>query len=192
MNHHHTSEASPTSSVAGRTRHVGRRAPRRRTWHCAVAVCCTVGAVASIAGCDVGDGELTASPSAAGAESTVGAASTDPAAVIAEYRVAYNDGDIERVMSLFSDDSVINGHPFAGRSEGLDAIRALQIDDLASADPSDAYRIDHVDVVGDTATWSHVFTNAAGERWCGEENRAVVRNAKIVIWDFAPDRYPCP
>jgi hypothetical protein len=120
-----------------------------------------------------------------------GAAAADPAQVIEDYRIAYNSGDIEGVMALFSDESVLRGHPFSVRSTGLVAIRRVQFRDLAIAAPADAYRIANVEVSGDTATWDHVFTNSEGTRWCGEGHSAVIADGKILNWDFAPDRHEC-
>lgn len=131
------------------------------------------------------------------AESVVGAATStldqpgssrgeiDPATLISEYRIAYNSADIERIMALFTDDSVVVGHPLQSRSEGLAAIRSLQRRDLARAAPVDAYVMSRIDVAGDTVTWDHRFTNAHGDRWCADGNRAVVSDGKILNWTFA-------
>jgi hypothetical protein len=43
----------------------------------------------------------------------------DPAGVIEDITAAYNAGDIDAVMALFSEESVVTGHLFEARSEGL-------------------------------------------------------------------------
>lgn len=115
----------------------------------------------------------------------------DPTQVIENYRIAYNSGDIERVMALFRDESVLTGHPLAATSVGLVAIRDVQIRDLAVAAPTDAYRMSNFDVSGDRVTWDHEFTNAEGVHWCAEGNSAVIADGNIEYWAFAADPHRC-
>lgn len=116
---------------------------------------------------------------------------SDPAAVIEGYRIAYNSGDIEAVMALFADDSVLSGHPLSTRSTGLAALRIVQLRDIAMAAPTDAYRTFNVEVSGNTVTWDHEFVNNQGIPWCGEGNTAVIAGGKILNWAFAPDPDEC-
>ncbi len=116
----------------------------------------------------------------------------DPAGVIQDYFAAYNAGDIERVMALFSEDSVVTGHPFANRSEGLAAIRAVQLNDMAAAATENAYTISNVNVTGDTVTWDHVWTNGSGEQFCTEGHNAVIEDDKILTWTWPVGDFDCP
>ena len=111
--------------------------------------------------------------------------------VIENYRIAYNSGDIDRVMALFSDESVVTDHPIVSRAAGLTAIRNVQLRDIDQAASVDAYTMFNVEVSGDTVTWDHVFTNDEGERWCAETNSAVIADGKILNWAFALDRHRC-
>ena len=70
----------------------------------------------------------------------------DPAAVIENYRIAYNSGDIDRVMALSSDESVVTDHPIVSRAAGLTAIRNVQLRDIDQAASVDAYTMFNVEV----------------------------------------------
>ncbi len=129
--------------------------------------------------------------SGCGDDNRADTADPDPAGVIEDYRIAYNGGDIDAVMALFSEESVVAGHPFAPESAGLVAIRDLQLEDMGVAAPADAYEFSDVEVAGDTVTWNHVWTADDGTDWCGEGNSAVTADSQILTWTFAPARQPC-
>ncbi len=95
-------------------------------------------------------------------------------------------------MALFSEESVVTGHPFEARSVGLAAIRAVQVEDRNSAATDNPYTISNVEVTGDTVTWDHVWTSDSGQDWCGEGHRVVIEDGKILSWDFAPNPHRCP
>jgi hypothetical protein len=115
----------------------------------------------------------------------------DPAEVVRDYRTAFNDRDLERLMSLFDVDSVVTDHPFATRSEGLAAIRSLQLRDIVASADADAYQMSNIEVAGDTVTWNHEYTNADGFHWCADGNSATVADGKILNWTFAPNPRRC-
>jgi hypothetical protein len=119
------------------------------------------------------------------------AVDSDPVEVIENYRIAYNDGDIDAVMALFSEESVVSGHPFAVEAAGLAAIRHMQLLDMGAAAETDAYKILNVEVSGDTVTWDHVWTTDDGTDWCAEGHNAVIANGQILTWTFAADGDPC-
>lgn len=116
---------------------------------------------------------------------------SDPAAVIEDYRIAYNGTDIESVMVFFSEDSVILDHPSNPKAASLLEIRGLQISDMGQAADADAYKFSNVEVSGDTVTWDHVWTNNAGTDYCAEGNNAVITNGQIETWTFGADPRPC-
>lgn len=115
----------------------------------------------------------------------------NPAQVVDNYRIAYNGGDIDEVMTLFSEKSEVSCHPVDSEAAGLAAIRALHNADLGSAADADAYKISNIEVSGDTVTWDHVWTNGAGEDWCAEGNNAVIANGQMLSWTLAANRQPC-
>ena len=121
-----------------------------------------------------------------------GGDAVDPAAVIEDYAAAYNAGDIDAVMALFSEESVVRGHPFATESTGLDAIRTVQIADIAAAASVDAYAISNVQVAGDTVTWDHVWENGEGSFFCQQGHTAVVEDGAIKSWTWPDDDFDCP
>jgi hypothetical protein len=114
---------------------------------------------------------------------------SDAAAVIEAYVAAYNSGDIDAVVAVFSEDAVITQG--SETSTGLTEIETLQIDDMSSAAEADAYSITNVETDGDTVTWDHVWTNDAGVDWCAEGQSAVVTDGKIVTWTWPLDTNPC-
>ena len=109
-------------------------------------------------------------------------AGDDPASVIQAYTAAYNAGDIDAVMALFSEESVVTGHPFAAESAGLTAIRVVQVADIAAAAAENAYTISNVEVTGDTVTWDHVWTRNNTQQFCVQGHRAVIQDGKILSW----------
>jgi uncharacterized protein (TIGR02246 family) len=115
-------------------------------------------------------------------------AADDPAAVVDQYVAAYNSGDIDAVMAVFTEDSVVYGHPFSLESAGLTAIRSLHIADLAAGASTDAYSISNVEVNGDTVTWDHVWVNKEGQNWCREGQSAVTKDGKMLTWTWPSGR----
>lgn len=105
----------------------------------------------------------------------------DPGETIQAYIDAYNARDIDAVMALFADDAVITDHPFAGVTEGTEAIRTLHVRDVEAAGGDDAYQISDLQVSGNTVTWNHVWN----ERCTGIGNEATVMDGAIVSWQFA-------
>lgn len=124
-------------------------------------------------------------PSACGVEDS------DPAAVVEDYQLAYNSGDIDAVMELFTEESVVTGHPFADQSEGLDAIRGVQIEDIASAAGQNAYTFSNVEVDGDRVTWDSQWVNDEGDRFCQTGHSAFIENDRILSWQWPSEGSAC-
>ena len=118
--------------------------------------------------------------------------SDDPAAVIELYITAYNSGDINAVMAVFTEDSVMYGHPLFSESVGLTRIRMVQTLDLAKAASTDAYSISNIEVDGDTVTWDHLWVDKEGKDFCMEGQTAVIKDGKILTWTWPSDNSPCP
>jgi hypothetical protein len=55
---------------------------------------------------------------------------------------------------------------------------------MAAAGGSDPYSIANVEVVGDTVTWDHRWTNSDGDDWCAAGQSAVVEGGVIVSWNW--------
>ena len=119
-------------------------------------------------------------------------ADADPAEVIEEYRVAYNAGDVDAVMALFSEESVVTGHPFEAQLTGLAAIRAVQLEDLAAAATENALTISNVEVTDNTVKWDHVWIRQDGNRFCKQGHAAVVEDGKITSWAWPGGGFDCP
>ena len=116
----------------------------------------------------------------------------DPGGVIDDYIAAYNAGDIDGVTALFSEESVVTGHPMRGRMEGLAAIRATQVDDMSVAATQNAYTISNVEVTGDTVTWDSVWISIDGEQFCKQGHAAVIKEGKIITWVWPGGGFDCP
>ena len=116
----------------------------------------------------------------------------DPAEVIEDYIAAYNAGDVDAVMVLFSEESVVTGHPFESRSEGLSSIRAVQVRDRNSAATDNPYTISNVEVSGDTVTWDHVWISDDGSQFCMQGHTAVTEDGKILTWSWPTGVFDCP
>ena len=116
----------------------------------------------------------------------------DAGEVVEQYVEAYNSGDIDAVMAVFTDNSVVYGHPFSPESAGLTAIRSVQIDDLAAGAATDAYSISNVEVNGDTVTWDHVWVSSSGDEICQEGQTAVIEDGKILTWTWPSADSTCP
>jgi hypothetical protein len=121
-----------------------------------------------------------------------GSDDADPAGVIEDMTAAYNAGDIDAVMALFSEESVVTGHPFEARSVGLSAIRAVQVEDRNSAATDNPYIISNVEATGDTVTWDHVWTRDDGGQSCKQGHTAVIQDGKILTWVWPGGGFACP
>lgn len=116
----------------------------------------------------------------------------DPASTIEAYVVEYNAGDIDGVMALFSEESVVTGHPFDASSTGLTEIRAVHVTDMAAAASEKAYTISNVEVTGSTVTWDHVWINNEGAEFCKFRQSAVVEDGIILSWTWPGGGFDCP
>jgi hypothetical protein len=114
------------------------------------------------------------------------------AAVLESYTEAYNAGDIDAVMTFYTENSVLYGYPGTSETAGLTAIRELQTHDLADAASTDAWSISNVEVDGDTVTWDQLWVDKAGENHCMEGQSAVIKDGKILAWTWPSDNSPCP
>ncbi len=94
-------------------------------------------------------------------------------------------------MALFSEESAVIGHPRRARSEGLAAIRAVQIDDINSAASENAYVISNVAVAGGTVTWDHIWTSDDGHQFCQHGHNAVIANNTILTWTWPDGGFDC-
>jgi ketosteroid isomerase-like protein len=117
---------------------------------------------------------------------------TYPGATVASYVAAYNSGDIDGVMAVYTEDSVLYGYPSTSEAAGLKAILALTTQDLAAAASTDAYSISNVEVDGDTVTWDQLWVNKEGQNWCMEGQSAVIKDGKILTWTWPSGNSPCP
>ena len=118
-------------------------------------------------------------------------AASDPAATILAYIDAYNARDIDAVMELFTEDSVMIGHPFSGESIGLTAIRAVQAQDIDGVGTDDAYTISNVQVAGNSVTWDHVWRPGDGGESCQYGHSAIVEDGKILSWTWPGGGFSC-
>jgi hypothetical protein len=125
------------------------------------------------------------------ASSPVAGTSDDPAATIEDYRTAYNAGDVDGVMALFSEESVMTGNSFF-ESAGLTEIRAVWVEDINGAATEDAYTISNVEVTGNTVTWDQVWIGGAGDKNCIEGQSAVIEDGKILLWTWSSRDVSCP
>jgi ketosteroid isomerase-like protein len=110
-------------------------------------------------------------------------AAVDPVRVIEDYAVAYNAGDIDRLVELFTNESVVDtgdamfGGPFTGREQ----IRTHLVRELDKAAEVDALQISKVQVSGNTVTWDQALTLSGGDQtYCSEGSSAVVEDGSIV------------
>lgn len=117
--------------------------------------------------------------------------SDDASEVVEQYIAAYNNGDIDAVMAVFTEDSVVYGHPFSSESSGLTEIRSVHVSDLAAGASTDAYTISNVEADGDTATWDHVWVNRSGSEYCQNGQSAVIQDGKILTWTWPTTSTDC-
>ena len=113
-------------------------------------------------------------------------------AVVASYVAAYNAGDVDTLVELFTDDAVIAGHP-GGDYEGVAEIRTLHED---GADATVAYDISNVAVDGDTVTWDHHWgeTDDNGliiDGNCVEGHTAEIEDGMFALWEWPVTDFQC-
>jgi hypothetical protein len=107
--------------------------------------------------------------------------------VVEQYVAAYNGGDVDALMAVFTEDPVMYGHPWAEvyESAGFGAIRRVLRADLGNAS-TDALSISNIEVDGDTVTWDSVFVNRQGDTFCQVGLSAVIKDGKILTWTWPP------
>ena len=112
-----------------------------------------------------------------GPTSDVATGEGDAGAVIESYIQAYNDGDLEDVMSHFVVMSTITGHPtdFDPVATDIYSIQRLHKEDLRFGQQ---YVISNLSVEGDTVTWNSVW----GDDGCVQGHSAVVEDGKMLSW----------
>ena len=116
----------------------------------------------------------------------------DPqAAVIVSMVEAYNAGDIDALVELFSDESVIENHPFSPRTVGPAPIRVLMTQDRDSAASQDPYTIENLQVEGNVVTWDHRWTREDFEVFCKRGQSATIENGKIITWTWSVGSFDC-
>ena len=113
-----------------------------------------------------------------------------PAETLEAYIVAYNGGDIEEVMTFFTEESTITGHPYGINNPSL--IRSMQRRDLVSAADENAYTISNVEVSGNTVTWDHLWVSSAGQEYCQFGQKAVIEDGIILSWTWPDGDFDCP
>jgi ketosteroid isomerase-like protein len=64
--------------------------------------------------------------------SDAGSTDAGPASIIETHREAYNSGDIDGIMALFAEDSVVIGHPFSAESPVSRGLRQDRVLDVAN------------------------------------------------------------
>lgn len=124
--------------------------------------------------------------------SACAAAVGDPGSTLDVYVSAYNGGDIGGVMELFSEESVVIGHPFDSEARGLTEIRSLQLRDIEHAATENAYTISNVEVTANTVTWDHVTLDHHGVQRCNQGHSAVIEDGKILSWTWPGGGFDCP
>ena len=161
----------------------------------AIGRCRVLLVVLALGGAACGGDDDSDTPAGAGADT-----SATHEEVIETYRTAYNAGDIDAVMALFTEDSVLIDHPtalFGGVGDGgnsltgLVEIREANDVDRGTAAEIDAYEFLNVEDEGDTISWDHTWEGLNGAEWCGEGHSAVIAEGKFVSWNYAPDTHPC-
>ena len=115
----------------------------------------------------------------------IAATAQGPAAIIEAYIEAYNANDIDGVMALFSEESVVIDAPLdpqaSGQSRGLRQIRSLHRADMRSAADENAYTISNVEVSGNTVSWDHVWINEDGTEWCAAGHSAMIEDGLYTL-----------
>lgn len=111
----------------------------------------------------------------------------------------YNADDVDSLMALFAEESVVIGHPeqhlvgapFINESRGLEAIRELWAADLVGSDGENPLTISSVEVTADTVVWDHTYVDADGVRRCAYGNVAEIENGTIVSWTWPATAGQC-
>lgn len=118
---------------------------------------------------------------------------TDPQSTLEHYIAAYNAGDLNGIMALFTEASTVTGHPYSttGSETGLEEIRTFQNIDLAAAADANAYTISNIEVSGDTVTWDHAWVDRLGRQFCKSGMSAVVEDGKFVSFTWPSDGFGC-
>ena len=108
----------------------------------------------------------------------------DAESTLNAYVAAYNSGDIDQLMTVFSEESEIVDHPFSGLVAGLEEIRSVHVEEFEFSAAENAYTVSNVEVLDNSVTWDHVWVNGGGDSYCMEGHTAVVEGGKILTWTW--------
>ena len=111
----------------------------------------------------------------------------DPAVTIQAYAEATNADDLDAVLALFTEESVIVNRTSTDMT-GLDAIRNHHVTELLA---TASVTISNVVASSDTVTWDSVYVMEDGVGLCGEGHSAIIADGKILTWTW-PTLYFCP
>ncbi len=110
----------------------------------------------------------------------------DPAAVLADYEDARNEGDVDALMALYADDAVIVGHPLnnSGGAQGVTETRLLERGVPSFQRSTDATEFINLEVSGNTVTFEQRFFNDTGECFGSNGNIVTVKDGRITRYQW--------
>ena len=115
-----------------------------------------------------------------------------PAEVLEAFRVAYNDGDVDRLMALFAEDATMRGHPmWLPTLNGTAEIRDVEERALKQSAEDGSENYVDVEVVGNTVTFGHRWVNDIGGCFAGSGHEVTVENGLITHWEWGTHSQPC-
>jgi hypothetical protein len=112
----------------------------------------------------------------------------DSGATIESYISAYNEGDLDAVMTHFTQESVIVGHPtdFDPQADDIYQIERLHKEDLRF---DETYVVSNLVVSSDTVTWDSVW-ECEYTTCISAERSSAVRQTGRYQWRAHPERRP--
>jgi ketosteroid isomerase-like protein len=143
------------------------------------AVVLVVGAAVLLASGDGNDSSPAAVP-----------ASSDPAAVVADYLEAWHSEDAEGVVVFYTEDAVIENHPadLDGLATGKSEILGIETQMNRNQGSTGTMEYLNMEVSGDTVTFDNIFINGSGQCFSITGSVLTVEGDKIalVVWGDTP------
>jgi hypothetical protein len=116
-----------------------------------------------------------------------------PAGVLANYEDTRNAGDVDALMSLYTDDAVVTDHPRDNddTATGVEEIRPLEAVAPSIQRPEDATEFINVEPSGNTVTFDMNFHMDDGSCLGSSGHEVTVEGDKITRYDWGSVDEPC-
>ena len=125
--------------------------------------------------------------------SACGGGDANPGEVPQDYQDARNSGDVDALISLYTEDAMVTGHPLDddGIAQGVEEIRILEQEVPSIQRSEDATEFVDIQVSGSSVTFGQRFFPANGGCLGSSGHEVTVEDGKITYYSWGTVDEPC-